>query len=142
MAKLKYLVIHCTATPEGREVSSADIRKWHTSPVAQGEVVTESFVVFYNEKLKESPDMQTGIEQTLALERGSRIHDDAPDADEGAIWMQMCIRDRPHAPPELPYSELPDTSIFPYLLCLIAAHHYSTGILFLWHSNEIMTVVN
>ncbi|MZS62006.1 lysozyme, partial [Bifidobacterium pseudocatenulatum] len=22
MAKLKYLVIHCTATPEGREVSS------------------------------------------------------------------------------------------------------------------------
>ncbi|EBD1747164.1 lysozyme, partial [Parabacteroides distasonis] len=25
MAKLKYLVIHCTATPEGREVSSADI---------------------------------------------------------------------------------------------------------------------
>ncbi|MDB0995865.1 lysozyme, partial [Phocaeicola vulgatus] len=23
MAKLKYLVIHCTATPEGREVSSA-----------------------------------------------------------------------------------------------------------------------
>lgn len=43
--------------------------------------------VFYNEKLKESPDMQTGIEQTLALERGSRIHDDAPDADEGAIWM-------------------------------------------------------
>jgi len=36
MAKLKYLVIHCTATPEGREVSSADIRKWHTSPVNQG----------------------------------------------------------------------------------------------------------
>lgn len=36
MGKLKYLVIHCTATPEGREVSSADIRKWHTSPVAQG----------------------------------------------------------------------------------------------------------
>jgi hypothetical protein len=32
MAKLKYLVIHCTATPEGREVSAADIRRWHTSP--------------------------------------------------------------------------------------------------------------
>ncbi|MTU37877.1 lysozyme, partial [Parabacteroides merdae] len=26
MAKLKYLVIHCTATAESREVSSADIR--------------------------------------------------------------------------------------------------------------------
>lgn len=43
--------------------------------------------VYYNEKLKDSPDMQVGIEQTLALERGSRVHDDAPDADEGAIWM-------------------------------------------------------
>lgn len=42
--------------------------------------------VYYNEALKESPDMQVGIEQTLALERGSRVHDDAPDADEGAIW--------------------------------------------------------
>ena len=30
--------------------------------------------------------MEVGIEQTLALERGSRVHDDAPDADEGAIW--------------------------------------------------------
>lgn len=36
MARLKYLVIHCTATPEGREVSSADIRRWHTSPVSEG----------------------------------------------------------------------------------------------------------
>ena len=29
MGKLKYLVIHCTATPEGREVSKADIEQWH-----------------------------------------------------------------------------------------------------------------
>lgn len=43
--------------------------------------------VFYNAALKDSPDMQVGIEQTLALERGSRVHDDAPDADEGAIWL-------------------------------------------------------
>lgn len=34
--ELKYLVIHCTATPEGREVSAADIRRWHTSPVSKG----------------------------------------------------------------------------------------------------------
>lgn len=27
--KLKYLVIHCTATPEGREVTKADIEQWH-----------------------------------------------------------------------------------------------------------------
>ena len=43
--------------------------------------------VFYNEKKREDPDMMAGIEQTLALEHGSRAHDDAPDADEGAIWM-------------------------------------------------------
>ncbi|MCH5235545.1 MAG: N-acetylmuramoyl-L-alanine amidase [Muribaculaceae bacterium] len=36
MAKLKYLVIHCTATPEGRQVTGADIRRWHTSPVSAG----------------------------------------------------------------------------------------------------------
>jgi hypothetical protein len=36
MAQLKYLVIHCTATPEGREVTSDDIRRWHTSPVSKG----------------------------------------------------------------------------------------------------------
>lgn len=36
MAKLKYLVIHCTATPEGREVSAAQIRAWHTDPVSRG----------------------------------------------------------------------------------------------------------
>lgn len=36
MAKLKYLVLHCTATPEGREVSSQEIRAWHTNPVSKG----------------------------------------------------------------------------------------------------------
>lgn len=36
MGKLQYLVIHCTATPEGREVSSDEIRHWHTDPVSQG----------------------------------------------------------------------------------------------------------
>lgn len=34
--KLKYLVLHCTATPEGREVSAAEIQHWHLSPVAAG----------------------------------------------------------------------------------------------------------
>lgn len=47
----------------------------------------ERGVVFYNEALKESKDMQVGIDQTLALERGSSAHDDAPDADEGAIFI-------------------------------------------------------
>lgn len=34
--RLKYLVIHCTATRKGREVTSGEIRRWHTSPVSKG----------------------------------------------------------------------------------------------------------
>ena len=33
---MRYLVIHCTATPEGREVSAAEIRRWHTAPPPVG----------------------------------------------------------------------------------------------------------
>lgn len=36
MGKMKYLVLHCTATPEGREVSAADIRHWHCDPPSKG----------------------------------------------------------------------------------------------------------
>lgn len=34
--QVQYLVIHCTATPEGRGVSSAEIRRWHTDPQPAG----------------------------------------------------------------------------------------------------------
>lgn len=33
---LKYLVIHCTATPEGRKVTSDEIRHWHTDSISKG----------------------------------------------------------------------------------------------------------
>ena len=36
MGKLQRLVIHCTATPEGREVTSDEIRRWHTSAPPAG----------------------------------------------------------------------------------------------------------
>lgn len=42
--------------------------------------------VTYNKDEKNDPDMLAGIDQTLAFEKGMRGHDDAPDADEGAIW--------------------------------------------------------
>lgn len=32
MSKLKFLVIHCSDTPAGREVSSNEIRQWHLGP--------------------------------------------------------------------------------------------------------------
>lgn len=34
--ELKCLIIHCTATPEGRAVTSTEIRRWHTDPVSKG----------------------------------------------------------------------------------------------------------
>lgn len=43
--------------------------------------------VFYNIDLRNDPDMNTGLEQTLAFEKGMSGHDDAPDADEGAIYI-------------------------------------------------------
>ena len=36
MKKLEFLVIHCTATPACREVTSAEIRHWHMDPVPKG----------------------------------------------------------------------------------------------------------
>lgn len=34
--KIKFLVLHCLATPEGREVTVADLTRWHKSPVSEG----------------------------------------------------------------------------------------------------------
>lgn len=34
--RIARLVIHCTATPEGREVTADDIRRWHCAPQPQG----------------------------------------------------------------------------------------------------------
>ena len=47
----------------------------------------ERGVVFYNEQKKKDPDMLAGLDQTLAFEKGMSGHDDAPDADEGAIYI-------------------------------------------------------
>ena len=44
-------------------------------------------LVIFNEKEKDTPGMKVLEEQLLLFERGSRVHDDAPDALESAIWM-------------------------------------------------------
>jgi N-acetylmuramoyl-L-alanine amidase len=36
MGRLKYLVIHCTATRRDVHVTADDIRRWHTSPPPEG----------------------------------------------------------------------------------------------------------
>lgn len=43
--------------------------------------------VFYDESQKDDPDMVRAVDFTLAFQKGMRGHDDAPDADEGAIYL-------------------------------------------------------
>lgn len=43
--------------------------------------------VYYNIEEEKDKDMISGLEQTLAFEKGSSAHDDGPDADEGAIYI-------------------------------------------------------
>ncbi|MEH0154671.1 phage terminase large subunit [Limibacter armeniacum] len=45
----------------------------------------EKGMVYYNEKHKENQDFTVSIDQTLAFEKGSGAHDDAPDSLHGAI---------------------------------------------------------
>lgn len=55
MKELKYLVIHCTATPAGREVTAFDIRRWHLSAPPKGrgwKQIGYSAIVHINGKLE------------------------------------------------------------------------------------------
>lgn len=55
--------------------------------------------VFYDQAQKEDPDMQAGLDQLLAFEKGMSGNDDAPDADEGAIYiLQKSTRQQTYQP--------------------------------------------
>lgn len=43
--------------------------------------------IIWNEAERKNPDMQTAYLQYMGFEKGSSIHDDAPDSDEGAIYI-------------------------------------------------------
>lgn len=47
----------------------------------------ERGLVLLNEREKDSPGMITLVDQLLMFEKGSKSHDDAPDALEGAVWL-------------------------------------------------------
>lgn len=36
MRELDRIILHCSATPEGRDIDAAIIRKWHTNPQPYG----------------------------------------------------------------------------------------------------------
>lgn len=47
----------------------------------------ERGLIIFNENEKDAPGMQQLVEQLLMFEKGSRVHDDAPDALEGAVFL-------------------------------------------------------
>ncbi len=53
MGQLKYLVLHCSATPEGREVTGNDIRLWHTMPADN----SDGTVTYKGRKYKSRQDL-------------------------------------------------------------------------------------
>lgn len=36
MRKIEKIILHCSATPEGKDYTVDDIRRWHTNPVSRG----------------------------------------------------------------------------------------------------------
>lgn len=54
----------------------------------------ERGLIVFNEDERNSKGMVTLVEQMLMFEKGSKAHDDAPDALESAIWM-LAQRSRP-----------------------------------------------
>ena len=67
-------------TPDHRKKPDKFMRVEAVSPL------WERGFVSYDASQRNDPDMLRGLDQTLAFEKGMRGHDDAPDADEGAIW--------------------------------------------------------
>lgn len=47
----------------------------------------ERGAAIYDERERKDPDFQTGLDQVLGFEKGSNVHDDAPDADESALFI-------------------------------------------------------
>lgn len=59
----------------------------------------ERGAIIYDEQLKDDEDTKIGTEQILGFEQGATINDDAPDADEGAIFiLQKGGRTMKHTP--------------------------------------------
>lgn len=75
---------------EGRQISITPDKRKKPQKYARIEALQPLFErgeVLFNLAEKESSGMQVLMEQLLAIEPGSKMHDDAPDALEGAIWL-------------------------------------------------------
>ena len=80
----KWYVVHTYSGYENKVASTLEktVENRNLQDVIQGVKIPTEIVIE-----KDSKGMQTLIEQLLLFQRGSKIHDDAPDALEGAIYL-------------------------------------------------------
>ena len=60
MRKIDKLIVHCTATPEGREVTKADLHKWHVEERGWRDIGYHFFIDLCGELHECRPIEQTG----------------------------------------------------------------------------------
>lgn len=104
---LTYLIIHCTATPEGREVSADEIRRWHTSPKPKGrgwkqvgysdiihlDGTVENLVPYNDDDVVDSWEITNGASGINSISRhvvyaGGVSADDVKKAKDTRTWLQ------------------------------------------------------
>jgi len=105
--QLTYLVIHCTATPEGREVSADEIRRWHTSPKPKGrgwkqvgysdiihlDGTVENLVPYNDDDVVDTWEITNGASGINSISRhvvyaGGVSADDVKKAKDTRTWLQ------------------------------------------------------
>jgi N-acetylmuramoyl-L-alanine amidase len=105
--QLTYLVIHCTATPEGREVSADEIRRWHTSPKPKGrgwkqvgysdiihlDGTVENLVPYNDDDIVDTWEITNGASGINSISRhvvyaGGVSADDVKKAKDTRTWLQ------------------------------------------------------
>lgn len=104
---LTYLVIHCTATPEGRDVTSDEIRRWHTSPPPKGrgwkqvgyadmihlDGRIENLVPYNNDDIVDTWEITNGVSGINSISRhvvyvGGVEANDVKKARDTRTWLQ------------------------------------------------------
>ena len=81
---------HKTGNALGKHIPLIGDKRQKGDKFARVEAMQPLFargLVILNENEKDTQGMRVLVEQLLMFERGSRAHDDAPDALESAIWM-------------------------------------------------------
>ena len=65
MRKIDKIIIHCSATPEGRAVTVEEIRKWHTSPPNNWNDIGYHYIITLDGKIHSGRPIATAGAHTV-----------------------------------------------------------------------------